>query len=466
MSRRSASASTVRLPIGGRRERPARGVLLCAVPALRHGQTGPRMHLPLVLAVLLLLGGCSSSTPANRAPNTRTAATPAASVTPGAAGPTAAPSAGRASPTPAPLGVFAAMLQLVPDTPETRQQTTVDDYARVRQTFNIAAPADPAKLDQKQAYLAALNEKAGHSLAPTFLSGLDAPARQTATLETYLGYRHVDQDLAAGLPPRVYEALRGQFDPQAAAQQIAAWDQRKQDPGNGCPDCPPTQTASFNGVPYYSWGDDFAAGIRFRLAPPAFDQLGRGGRVAVEPQLVLRALWTEGLQQMIAASQGGPSLAANADFRLAAESLERLGTFGAFFTTRTQGPDQAAAALATGDLKPEERTKIGTAWNPPAGTPVLAPYTLIAAGVGQGQDGQPFTGIVLVHASELAAQQNAALLPQRIAQTSSLANGQPWSSLLPHVQTSVSGRALLVTLADTGIGPEFLLRNDPLLLHR
>jgi hypothetical protein len=436
-------------------------MLMTPAGTLRLALTGRRRTMPIALAALLLLGGCSSSTP-----NNRTAVTPVANATRGAAGPTAALSTPRPSPMAAAPGVFAAMLQLIPDTPETRQQTTISDYARVRQLFGIAAPADPANLDQEQAYFAALDQKAVRGLFPTFLSGLNTQAGQTVTLERYLGYRRVDQDAAAGLPPRLYEALRGQFDPQQAARQIAAWDQQKQDPVSGCPDCPPTQTASYDGVPYYSWGDDFAVGIRFRLAAPAFDELGRGGRVAIEPQIVLRALWTEGLQQMIAASQGGPSLAANADFRLAADSLERLGTFGGFFTDRTQGPDQAAQSLGSGNLTPERRARIMAAWNPSAGAPVLEPYTLIAIGVGQGADGQPFTGIVLVHASEQAAQQNAALLPQRIAQASSLAAGQPWSSLLPHVQTSVSGRVLLVTLADTSIGPQFLLQNDPLLLHR
>lgn len=422
---------------------------------------GWRCGLCIALPALLLCA-CSSSTPKPR-PASPSPATGATAVSGGPA--TATVSAGSASPTAAPLGVFAAMLQLIPDTPETRQQAAISDYARARQVFNVPAPADPANPEQKQAYLAALST-AARGLYPVFLSGLGTQAGEGTTLEQYLGYRRVDQGVAAGQPPRLYEAVRGQFDPQQAARQIDAWQQQKQDPDKGCPDCPPMQTGSYNGVPYYSWGDDFATGLRFRLAPPAFDELGRGGRIAITPQLVLRALWTDGLKQMIAASQGGPSLAANPDERLAADSLERLGTFGGLFTDRTQGPDRAAESLAASGLTPDVRAKITAAWNPPAGTPVLEPYTLVAAGVGQGEDGQPFTGIVLIHASEQAAQQNATLLPRRIAQTSSLATGQPWSSLLPHVQVSVSGRALVVTLADSGIGAQFLQQNDPLLLHR
>jgi len=412
---------------------------LTAAGLPRHRGSAARLLLPAVL----LLCACSASRP-----NARPAsATPGNGRAPGGVSPTAVAAAVP--------GVFASMLQLIPDTPETRQQTTVNDFARIRQIFTIAAPADPANPDQQQAYIAALAQHVPTGFVPTFISGLSTYAVQTSYLAQYLGYRRVDQDATAGIPPRLYEALRGLFDPQTAAQQIA-----------GCADCPPAQTATSGGVPYYTWGEDFAIHPTTRLEPPAFDQLGRGGRVAITPQVVLRALWTDGLTQMIAAWHGGSSLFKNADFRQAADGLESLGTYSAYFTDRTQGPDRAAEALAASDLKPDARAAITAAWNPPAGTPVLQPYTLIAVGVGQGDDGQPFTGIVLIHASEQAAQQNAALLPQRIAQTSSLAAGQPWSSLLPHVQVRVSGRALIVTLADAKIGARFLTANDPLLLHR
>ena len=71
-----------------------------------------------------------------------------------------------------------------------------------------------------------------------------------------------------------------------------------------------------------------------------------------------------------------------------------------------------------------------------------------------------------LYAGGQAALPNAALLPRRIARASSFATGQPWAGVLPQVQTSANGRALLVTLADTGVGATVPLRNDPPLLHR
>lgn len=329
----------------------------------------------------------------------------------------------------APAGVYQTLLGLIPDTPATRGEVTMTDFARIRDLFGVATPADPADPAQREAYFAQLAATRARGIFPTFLSELGTFAQQT-NLAAYLGYRRVDQDVSAGQPPSTFEAVRGVFDPDAAAAALAA-----------CADCPPAQTAQFEGVTYYSWGDDFAVDLQSVLKPPAFDRLGRGGRIAVTNEYILRTLWTEGMTAMIAAAHGSASLGANADFRLAAQGLEDLQTYGAYLTDQTQ----TATAETSG--------------------PLLRPYSLIAVGVGREANGAAFTGIALVHESEQAAQGNAGLIQRRIGETSSAATRQPWSSMFSSVEVHATGRLLAITLHGSAIGPDFLLRRDPLLAH-
>ena len=327
-------------------------------------------------------------------------------------------------------GVYVTLLGLIPDTPATRHEVTISNYARLRDSFGIAPPADPADRAQREAYFTQLVATHARGFFPTFLSELGAEGVQT-NLAAYLGYRRVDQDVSAGAPPSMFTAIRGSFDPDAAAAALAA-----------CAECPPPQTAQYDGVTYYSWGDDFAVDLQSALKPPAFDRLGRGGRIAVTIEYVLRTLWTEGMTQMIGAAHGGPSLGVDADFRLTAQGLEDLQTYGAYITDQTQTAEGAG---------------------PPG--PLLRPYSLIAVGVGRDANGESFTGVALVHASEQAAQENVGLVQRRIAETSSAATGRPWASLFSAVEVHADGRLLAITLHGSTIGADFLLRRDPLFAH-
>jgi len=108
----------------------------------RHSSVRALPRAALVLAALLALSACSST-------NNRGATSPAgaAATQASTARPTAAASTGAARPSPTPaaqLGAFASMLQLTPDTPATRQQVTMSDYAGARRALGLSAPADPA----------------------------------------------------------------------------------------------------------------------------------------------------------------------------------------------------------------------------------------------------------------------------------------------------------------------------------
>ena len=345
------------------------------------------------------------------------------------------------------------LLRVIPDTPDTRRQVVINDYARVRMIRNVSPPTDLGDMAQKQTYIEALfGPGAGVRVVPAFVSGMDQQWARVH-IEQYLGYRRVDQDIEAGAPPSLYSAARGEFDPAAADRAIDA-----------CDVCPAAERGEFDGVPYYSWGEDFALNRDRALAPPAFDQLGRGGRYAIRDQFVLRALWTDGIQAMIAASLGGPSLGAVEDFRMAAQGSDRLGAYHIVISNRTQGPAEADAIIS--DAPSESRTRLEAGWRPTPGAAVLEPYRVFAAGAGLDAAGEPYTSIVLVHADEQSAQQNAGLLPRRIHETSSVITGRPWTDYFTGVEVNVRGRVLEARLIGRAVAETFWFMEDPLLLHR
>jgi hypothetical protein len=352
-------------------------------------------------------------------------------------------------------GVCEELLGIIPDTPQTRQAIAVSDYDRMRRHFGIAPPEEPSDDAQREAHFEALAQVPRGGAPSTFLSGLDLFGH-FLILAGYLGYRRVDQDIVAGLPPGRYEAVRGAFDPAAAEREIVA-----------CAGCPPPDREQYLGVAYYSWDEDFHQNLSIRLSPPAFDQLGRGGRIAVTDEYVFRALWTGGLRQMISAWRGGPSLRADPDFRLLARGLDSAGAYTAYLTDRTQGPALAAEALAEVALaEPATRMRVEAAWNPPAGAAVLEPYVLLGVGVGRDSAGEPYTAVVLVHATEQAARENVDLLRRRIGETVSVRDDTPWSRRFTSVDAGSDSRVLVAMPRGSAIGAQFLYFQDPLLLHR
>lgn len=73
------------------------------------------------------------------------------------------------------------------------------------------------------------------------------------------------------------------------------------------------------------------------LAPPAFDRLGMGGRIAVLDGFVFRTVGTAGMQNAIDTSVGRrDSLAGVDEFRLLAVGLDELNTYSGFLSDQTQ----------------------------------------------------------------------------------------------------------------------------------
>ena len=375
--------------------------------------------------------------------------------------------------------VYVELLDLIPDNSNARASVILIDYVRVRESQGIESIPDlPNSAEVRDSLVDLLGFLTGVSLwgyGPTFLSGGNAAGiGESAILPYNVGYSiaDVDQDIRAGLPPEQYTAARGRFDPQRTEQAI----QR-------CGDCPASATGEYRGVSY-ARGEDFAdIDFDLRNAAPAFDSLGRGGRLAVLDRYVLRTLWTQGLEDMVDASRGGRSLATNPDFRAAAAALEELGNYTVWLSTRTQSVDHLRDAY----LDPHLGTGLDVAEfaSPPGpGVVVLQPYAVLGLGVGADGDG-PFLTVVLVHDTEAQAMDNVGLLlPRRVAEEDSLffsrrflvsndprapvRHGPAWSELIERIDARAEGRLLIAKLRVTLRVPSadrFFVQLGPLRLH-
>ena len=116
------------------------------------------------------------------------------------------------------------------------------------------------------------------------------------------------------------DVLRGRFDPQATDVTLET-----------CSECPAPSIEGHRGIPYYSWGEDYATNLERRHSPPAFDEVGRGGRIAVLDEYVIRTLGTSEMKAVIDAHlEEAPSLADVEEFQLLARGMSQLVVYTMF----------------------------------------------------------------------------------------------------------------------------------------
>lgn len=333
----------------------------------------------------------------------------------------------------------------------------------------------------------------------TFLSFYEVMSMTQSNLRGGLALspESVDQSLLAGAGPQQWEALRGRFDPDATEQALSAC-------SGQC--IPPDVREEYQGVTFYSWGEDFKGSLGDRLKPPAFDKQGRGGRIAVQDKYIFRTLWIDGMKRLIDASLGRrPSLADAEEFRLMAKELSELGAYSIFLSNDTQRMFDLDSLTVTLTGEPgaydwlvnddEMRRKYKVFFWDSGGRSVgvqldspleevqqirqglqqssLRPYQAFGTGRGLDADGR-YIGVVLVHTNEELAGENAVLLRQRIEETLNLAQSKPWSETvdLENMEARVKGRLLVAILPlpdqeQAGGIPTFATAHtlDALLLH-
>ena len=419
----------------------------------------PRSVISPVAGVMLavLLAGCSlfqssDGQPSGADARTRSAGTapsPTFTTTPAVAPapadtPTGAPAATLAD------TAYEGLLGTIPDTPEVRREVYINDYALVRQMFDIPLPGPG---DDEDA-LAAFYER----LPPTGFGreADDAPVRGfgavsffgpfnqyrnfTAENLRHLAFdvRSMDQSIVAFALPATLDVVRGRFDPQATGKALES-----------CSECEPPSREEYGGVPYYSWGEDYAVNPQLRFAPPAFDEIGRGGRIAVLDEYVFRTLGTSDMKALIDAGLNeGASLADVEEFRLLAGGMSRLGAYTMLLSDDVEVWDAANYTAAGG--------------------PWLRPYEAFATGAGKDENGH-YMALVLVHADDASAEENVGLLRRIIEEEGSVLYDALWSDYIDVERSEIhaEGRVLLAKLRGgfANNWRDWVIQRDGLILH-
>ena len=269
-----------------------------------------------------------------------------------------------------------------------------------------------------------------------WISGITDYMFSASTFST-MGFdpRNVDIAAAGGKQPIVLEAVVGAYDPEITQASLAE-----------CADCMPHEEFRHSGHEYYSWGEDFKGKLQERLAPPAYDYVGRGGRISVQQGRVLRAVNTEGIHSLIDAAAGAAdSLWDSEDMRQVAQAMADLGAYAVSYTEA----DMSLATLTPLNEKPRVEFippieySVSRLTDPPA----LLPFRAIGSGYGlTSLDKPPHRFLVVVNDSDETARVNAKRLAARLEEGVSLGRGIPFTELIQRIEMEIRGALLLVRL--------------------
>ena len=234
----------------------------------------------------------------------------------------------------------------------------------------------------------------------------------------------MNQSVIAGIPPNVVEIIRGRFDPQTADKVLM-----------DCSDCPSPNLDEYRDVQFYSWGEDYSTDHRRRFTPPAFDELGRGSRIAVLDSYVLRAFATPDMESLIDANSNKVDSLADVDeFRSLVDSMSRLGAYSMLLSDEVDHwkLDEYEYAYEVRNMGP---------W--------LHPYEAYAVGIGRDDSGN-YATLALFHTDDDSAEENVERLRRIIEEESSVIGGRPWSEIIDVDRSEVNadGRILLAKLRD------------------
>ena len=342
--------------------------------------------------------------------------------------------------TSSPTSVYDELLALIPDTPDTRSLVFLNDYVLLRKALNVALPGPEANQEEVKDHFMSLAIMINEIGVPTwgeapFISGYTQYALRTSGMGEYLAFdqRNVHQSAVAGVPPGKLGVMLGNFDP-------AATDAALEHCAASVPECEPPLRESHDGIAFYSWGGDLEADFTRILGPPALDNFGRGGRIAVQESHVFYTMETPGMEGLIEASLGQRrSLLDVENFSLLANAMSQLGAYASLLSDQTLSVEDGIAAML-GDVGTEEaRERIRAQLS---ATPGLRPYLAFATGGGVDQEG-PYMALALVHPNAETAVENVTLLRRRVNESSSFMTRQPWAEMIDHVEVRAEGRVLL-----------------------
>lgn len=350
-------------------------------------------------------------------------------------------------------GGLISLLESVPDTPETRSHLVLNDHVEAARQGSIARPSTAAGAAQAVTYLADLTSEGRTGLAVI----LDFYGPHVAVVDEWraeLGFSilNIDRDAVAGIPPRRIRIIDGSLDGGDVDRAVRG-DPNYRDL---------LEVADRDGVSYYTWGAEAAADLARRSAARP---VGRGGQLAVVDG---RAIWTFNEAEMVSALDAhagrSPSLADYDEFRLLVANLEAAGAYSAVLS---DAPPAAQDVVRQASARRPAAAQEAQRMLDEAG--FLLPYTSFALGAALGDDGLPQAVVVLVHADESTARENAVRFEAIIEEGTSLFTGRRWSDIAAVESATSNGRVMVARLPTTA--PSFFLRlmevpDSPLLFAR
>ncbi|MEX0763068.1 MAG: hypothetical protein WD208_06515 [Dehalococcoidia bacterium] len=309
-----------------------------------------------------------------------------------------------------PDGPYTRLLARIPDTEETRWSVSMTDMAAVRDLAGVDRPGDEADADDMMDYLVALHtavsDRGGRGLGfEGWLSGMHQEQLSSGVSpRPYLAFdaRDVDQVVEYGAAPGRVELIHGNYAPEATDSALES-----------CDECEEHETVEHAGEMFYVWNEDAEGQVAKRRAPPAFDEVGRGGQVHVGEGFVSRTLSNDKMKLLIDTAVGNkPSLADSEDYLLAANVLEDSETVTAIFSSVDYSTANLLQMLGSRFSSHDSITQTEIEAQMSAG-PLLLPFNMLASGMGFSDD-DVFTTLVIVHDTEADAAENAGRLEQRI----------------------------------------------------
>lgn len=349
-------------------------------------------------------------------------------------------------------GGFSDLMVFVPDDEDFRWQTSMIDLARIRSHLELS----PSEVNADPDSMWEMLEEIGIEIPDAMILGMKGEALSVASANWEralgVGLGDLDYTLEAGFQPDGFWAASGSFDPTAIDDRL-----------RNCGECAPAEELVFDGQPFYSWGEDDHFYIEKRLTLPWYDALGRGGRLMVTDEFVLRANYTAGMFAMIAFLHGAPSLDDNSRFAQATAAADGLGLFAVRITDQTQDVSNREAFDFSQTFDDEALAeRMEAAWTPPGDEVLLRPYIVAAIGPGIDDSG-PFTGIVLVHKLTADAEENVDRLAERIGSVAD-PRGGAWSETFTSMEATTDGTVLVAKLRGAAVS-DLLYPSAPLLLH-
>lgn len=360
------------------------------------------------------------------------------------------------------------MLARIPDVPGARRSLLITDVVKMRSFAGIEPPGPQAGQEKVADYLRELARSSTTSpetILPredAWLAGMHDYALSSATL-TSLGIdaRNVDQVavFSASTTPWATvstEIVAGRYESGVIARRLEI-----------CLECRIPETIGYEGVEYWAWGGDMQQSLRDRLAPPAFDHLGRGGRIWAGDGFAVRTLTTAEMQAAIeAAVDKRLSLADDEAYVLAARALAELGAISAVFSSSGYSAPALFAWLKQGLAAPVVLTDEDGLWQNLTTGPLLVPFEVVAAGTAIDRS-ERYAAVVLVHDTPEAASTNAQRLAERVRsgvlpfeiigrEGEAATSGPPrWSDTIERSDVAVQGKVLIAKAY--GIGPTSLV---------